>query len=256
MQKHSGFTLVELVVVMSILAILGTISFLTFTSYISDSRDSKRIVDLESISSALQIRYKRSGAVYPKPSSSVVVSYTDLNHVSQPFALLGYVKSDLNLDFDDVPTDPSTNDYYIYATTVDNKFFELAATLESSEKTKQDTSFVMEQTYADVNDDYAYILWNYHYDPSIGHYLQHLVVLQTQPTGEKKIPRTDINIGNVSESGSGITTSSGVTVITNGGTDVPYPIKSKRYASSSADTGSTDFYLEATGTNVTCDNCQ
>ena len=68
--------MVELITTMTILTILATISFLSFNSYVSGSRDSKRIIDLESISASLEIYYKKNNGVYPKPSDTVVISYT------------------------------------------------------------------------------------------------------------------------------------------------------------------------------------
>jgi prepilin-type N-terminal cleavage/methylation domain-containing protein len=48
-KMNKGFTLVELVVVITILAILGTVALLSFRGYSGDARNSKRITDLNSI---------------------------------------------------------------------------------------------------------------------------------------------------------------------------------------------------------------
>jgi prepilin-type N-terminal cleavage/methylation domain-containing protein len=44
-----AFTLVELIIVITILAVLATIAFVSFSSYTASSRDTKRIVTIESI---------------------------------------------------------------------------------------------------------------------------------------------------------------------------------------------------------------
>ena len=62
----AGFTLVELIVVISILAILWTIAFLSFNSYSSKARDSVRITTLKSIHQWLAILKVKSGT-YPTP---------------------------------------------------------------------------------------------------------------------------------------------------------------------------------------------
>ena len=93
--NKKGFTMVELVVTITIITILGAISFITFSSYVSGSRDSKRVIDLESISASLEIFYKKNNGVYPKPSNSVVISYTGTTGQNTPFSYLGYVKNNI-----------------------------------------------------------------------------------------------------------------------------------------------------------------
>ncbi|MFA6091242.1 MAG: type II secretion system protein, partial [Candidatus Gracilibacteria bacterium] len=44
-KKYSGFTLVELIVVITILVILGTIAFLNLGGFQSNARDSRRVSD-------------------------------------------------------------------------------------------------------------------------------------------------------------------------------------------------------------------
>jgi prepilin-type N-terminal cleavage/methylation domain-containing protein len=49
MKKQSGFTLIELMVVMAIIAILATAGLSAYTGYIKKSRDTVRIADLNAI---------------------------------------------------------------------------------------------------------------------------------------------------------------------------------------------------------------
>lgn len=49
MKKQSGFTLIELMVVMAIIAILATAGLSAYTGYIKKARDTTRIADLAAI---------------------------------------------------------------------------------------------------------------------------------------------------------------------------------------------------------------
>jgi len=48
-RKQSGFTLIELMVVMAIIAILATAGLSAYTGYIKKARDTTRIADLAAI---------------------------------------------------------------------------------------------------------------------------------------------------------------------------------------------------------------
>jgi len=64
METKSGFTLIEILIVVTILAILGTLTFSMFTSARERSRNGRRKADLETIRSALEM-YRTDLDVYP-----------------------------------------------------------------------------------------------------------------------------------------------------------------------------------------------
>ncbi|MDD5213157.1 MAG: prepilin-type N-terminal cleavage/methylation domain-containing protein [Candidatus Gracilibacteria bacterium] len=59
-QTKKAFTLVELIIVITILAILATIGFMSYQSYTADARNSKRVNDISSLQSKLEISVAKS----------------------------------------------------------------------------------------------------------------------------------------------------------------------------------------------------
>jgi prepilin-type N-terminal cleavage/methylation domain-containing protein len=69
----SGFTLVELIVVITILVILGTIGFVQLQGFAGSARDSARIENLTNLQKGLSLFQVVSGT-YPMPESPVNIT--------------------------------------------------------------------------------------------------------------------------------------------------------------------------------------
>ena len=70
MQKSkSGFTLVELLVVMVVIGILATITIVAYNGIQGRARDDRRRTDIANITKALELYYQDNGA-YPIPSGT------------------------------------------------------------------------------------------------------------------------------------------------------------------------------------------
>ncbi len=59
-----GFTIIELIIVISIIALLATLGLSTYTSVQEDARNSKRKADLKELQKSLEI-YKQENGAYP-----------------------------------------------------------------------------------------------------------------------------------------------------------------------------------------------
>lgn len=85
-----GFTLIELLVVIAIIGLLATIITASLSTAKAKSRDARRIADIKTLQTALDLYYNDNYA-YPTSLSSLVPNYVPV-----------------------LPTDPSTNASYKY----------------------------------------------------------------------------------------------------------------------------------------------
>jgi len=69
LKHHNGFTLIELLVVIAIIDILSTMTVISLNGAKARARDAKRIADLQSIATALQLYYAEHGQ-YPDVSDT------------------------------------------------------------------------------------------------------------------------------------------------------------------------------------------
>lgn len=75
--KSKGFTLVELLVVMTIIAILAGLGLVSYQGARKSARDGKRKADLEQIRSALEM-YRADNGTYPADLSGTFLTYITL----------------------------------------------------------------------------------------------------------------------------------------------------------------------------------
>lgn len=116
-KKYAGFTLVELLVVISIIAILMGLSFFGLQGARQSSRDSRRKADLESIRSGIEI-YKSDCNTYPLTLSTSLVG-----NGSNSSCLVA------NTYISSVPADPTTP-ARAYRYSSNGTTYEICASLE------------------------------------------------------------------------------------------------------------------------------
>ena len=134
-QTQSGFTLVELLVVIAIIGLLATITVLAMSGSQQKARDTKRIADLDTIQSTIEVCFVDACAGasrYPNDTT-----WTDL----------GTTLAEYTTVFPQDPTNDGDN-YFIYATNASRREYVLATLLEDTAHSALDTD--IDQDYGDT----------------------------------------------------------------------------------------------------------
>ena len=152
--SKKGFTLVELIVVITILAILGTIVFISLQWYSENARDSRRVADINNIKKALEL-FVLNTEIYPMPDEVWAASYS-WAEIYYQWVLWANVTQNLSRNLKGVPRDPVTEDPYIYSVTENQFQYEVTVVYESSIWYSP-----VPQTHADLSEWIVAIGWNY-----------------------------------------------------------------------------------------------
>jgi prepilin-type N-terminal cleavage/methylation domain-containing protein len=165
-RKFKGFTLVELIVVITILAILGTIGFLAIGGYSSRARDSARIGDLAQVSKSLDLSIVISGS-YPLPDSSFAVTYSGgvvWNQGAVGALVMQYFKGTIaGGGINEKPADPLKNTEYTYSSLAEGKAYQLKAEYEGElSQSAMDGKSLVGEAHAEAgNPSLAYVRGNF-----------------------------------------------------------------------------------------------
>lgn len=107
-QKSRGFTLIELVVVISILAILSGVLVPRVRSHLKTARDARRLEDIKTVRGAIE-QYRKDKGSYPAPNANSSYNGWD---VSNDGDFIRVLRDEGYLDADAV--DPRNDDEYHY----------------------------------------------------------------------------------------------------------------------------------------------
>ncbi len=164
--KFYGFTLVELIVVITILAILGTIGFLSVGGYSSRARDSARVGDTAQVTKSLDLAIVTSGS-YPVPDNSFAVTYSGgvvWNQGTIGSNVMQYFKGTISGGgINKKPVDPLSNTEYVYSSLAEGKAYQIKADYEGNlaQNAMGEKSILDIASAAPGNPTIAYIRGNY-----------------------------------------------------------------------------------------------
>lgn len=115
-RQDSGFTLIEMLIVVAIIAILASIVLIGLGPTQRGGRDARRLVDLRQVQTGLELYFQRNG-VYPNTTS---------------WATLTATLTDAGIGVTNVPNDPRPSQSYLYAPNAAQNGYLLGALLEDT----------------------------------------------------------------------------------------------------------------------------
>jgi len=130
-QQRSGFTMIELLIVIVIMGILSAIGLGTFTSSQMKARDSKRKSDLRTIGDALEVYYNDYGN-YPVGDSGDIIGCGPQAEVDKVACVAGQIWKNTTNETTymvQMPEDPSGGKYYYIS--LDGSSYQIYAHLEN-----------------------------------------------------------------------------------------------------------------------------
>ena len=163
--NKKGFTLVELIVVITILAILGTIAFLSLQGYSKKSRNSVRSIDVGVMKQSLWIFVIESWK-YPQPDNAQNISYSWVTVFSQ-WVFWDNVMKNL-WDLSHKPVDPQLEIEYNYSVSQSRNKYQLWWISEGDLYWYQENDLISQSYTLSNNEVQAFVSWEFNvYDLKI-----------------------------------------------------------------------------------------
>jgi prepilin-type N-terminal cleavage/methylation domain-containing protein len=126
--KRTGFTLIEILIVVAIIAILASVVLVGLGPTQQAGRDARRVSDLHEVQNGLELYYNKCG-YYPGTANCAATT------LPANWAALGTALTGSGIGVSSLPVDPSTASAYVYGTntggTPKNTTYVLESTLEN-----------------------------------------------------------------------------------------------------------------------------
>lgn len=161
-----GFTILEIIITIVVFTILTITIFSSYIWYTLRARDSTRVSDINNLKSGLLI-HKMKWGILPMPEWIILTGSIYGKNVSFNWDVWDSISKLANIS--STPKDPFNKQYYSYWISFNNKFFQVAATLENEDNLVFN-DFVNKISVGDLvnaNEDKdikkysALVLWNY-----------------------------------------------------------------------------------------------
>jgi len=130
--KHNakkGFTLIEILVVVTIIGILASITLLGLGPARRSATDARRVADLRAVQAALEVSYNKNGA-YPAAATVTDILAIQTNYSA---SLNTSLKTTDKIISDNLPNEPTTDGTrkYSYITDTNGTIYQLVAILDT-----------------------------------------------------------------------------------------------------------------------------
>ncbi len=125
-KSKRGFTLIEILVVVSIVGLLSSVFLVGLGGFRSRGRDARRLADLRQVQNALEIYYTRCGH-YPGGAITATCAATD----PTTWGVLSTTITSGSLGISQFPNDPTPSANYGYAISANRQNYIIGATLEN-----------------------------------------------------------------------------------------------------------------------------
>ena len=147
LKRSTGFTIIELLIVISIIAVLSTVGVITYAGIQSKSRDNLRKSDFTKLATALEIYQQQHNGSYIDGTPGVEGDCTSADTTAFYTGIASYLSENK------VPTDPKTKANYCYMSVNNGQSFRLFAKLENCTDPQNPLCSQTDYNYSVVSDN-------------------------------------------------------------------------------------------------------